>query len=334
MYAVDNAFVLETPAGLLEFKRPPQTDFTDWGGMIGPGGVSSGLELRESRSAIARTDGEIIGASYWGNRSIIIDVMIPIADPQLRGRVIERIYRRLNSIVNADGTLIWTEKDGTSWASNLEQGQAGSGDPVLTEGTPRCIPVRLQSMPTITHETGPAKAVQIVLNAKQTVIESYFDPTVHTATTFEDTAPWFPFEETAMNSIAAPTVFSATAYNYGSAAAWPIIEIEGPVTSGVISTTGGSFTIPSPVSPAITWAKIDTRPTARTIVANVGAGVFNAYSLVNISNWNAFAIPPAIEDPDDPNGYTGGTRTISASSLTGIDIATTRLKIQWRWAWL
>ena len=330
MYAVDNEFVLSTPAGLLEFKRPPQTDFDNWGGMIGPGGVTTGLELRESRTPIARNDGEVIGASYWGNRSIVIDIMIPIADPQLRGRVIERIYRRLNSIVNTDGVLYWIEKDGSNWASDLSQGQAEIGvDTVLTEGTPRRIPVRLQSMPTITHEAGPAKSVQIVLNATQTVVESDFDPAIHTDTDFQSTSSIFEVETAApANSSASESV---TAFNYGSAVVWPILSVAGPFTALTISTTAGSLTYSNTIS--INQLTIDTRPIKRTVIGTI-SGSFNAYDKVTIPNWAAFAIPPASEDTDDDNLYSGGTKAFTLSSVAGGSSSTTKLKVAWRWGWL
>ena len=327
MYAVDNKFVLWTPAGLLEFKRPPASDFANWGGMIGPGSVSTGLDLRESRSDIARADGEVIGASYWGNRSIVIDIMIPIAEPAIRGKAIDRIYRRLNSITNDDGILYWIEKDGSKWGEDLSIGEAEIGeDTVVQEGTPRRIPVRMQSLPTITHESGPVKNIQIVLNATQTWIESDFNPEIHEDTDFTGTSSVFELVSDAATS----TPVSVTAFNYGSATVWPVISVAGPFTALTIGTSVGSLTYTNTVT--TNGLTIDTRPNKRTIIGTI-SGNFNAYDKVSVPNWAAFTIPPATEDADDDNLYTGGTRQFSITSATGAS-STTKLKVAWRWAWL
>jgi hypothetical protein len=149
MFSTANTFTLTLPDNS-DLVFSPDLTATDWAGVVGSAGVTSSVELRESRSQIARADGEVIGNSYWGGRSIVIDVFVPITDPAERGDILTRL-QQVVSLTRANGVLSWTETD--------------------TAETAKSVPVRLQSFPTIGHTDSPTKTYQIVLTAMQPHID-------------------------------------------------------------------------------------------------------------------------------------------------------------------
>ena len=122
----------------------------DWVGLIGPNGITSSVELVESKTNIARGDGDLIGSAYWGSRSVVIDLFIAEVDPEKRADYLEKL-QTVTTMIRNTGLLSWTEQ--------------GTG------AVEKQIPVRLQSFPTISHDRGPTKNYQIVLTAMQPQID-------------------------------------------------------------------------------------------------------------------------------------------------------------------
>lgn len=150
MFSTANTFKITLPSSEEIVFGVDDTD-SDWVGLVGPNGVTSSVELQESRTSISRGDGEIIGQAYWGSRSIVIDIFIPEVDPTARANYIRKL-QKVTTMIRQEGLLSWTEQ--------------GTGTPG------KQIPVRLQSFPTLSHNAGPNKTYQIVLTATQPQIDS------------------------------------------------------------------------------------------------------------------------------------------------------------------
>lgn len=149
MFSTANTFKLILPNNEEIVFGMDKTD-PNWVGLVGSGGVTSSLDLRESRSNLARGDGEIIGLSFWGSRSIVADIFIVDADPTSRTDKIEKL-QKVTTMLRSPGLLTWTEQD--------------------TNQTEKQIPVRLQSFPSLNHNDGVTKNYQIALTATQPQIE-------------------------------------------------------------------------------------------------------------------------------------------------------------------
>lgn len=149
MFSTANTFKLTLPTNEEIVFGMDKSD-PNWVGLVGPAGVTSSVDLRESRSNLARGDGEIIGLSFYGNRSIVADIFIIDTDPETRADKLAKL-QRANHLTRASGMLSWTE-DGTT--------------PIEKQ-----IPVRLQSFPTISHNDNPTKGYQLVFTATQPFIE-------------------------------------------------------------------------------------------------------------------------------------------------------------------
>lgn len=150
MFSTANTYTLTLPSGE-EIVFGTNTADADWVGLVGANGVTSSVDLRESRTSITRADGELIGSSFWGSRSIVCDIFLPQTDPQERSDALRKL-QRVTSLLREEGMLSWTETD--------------------TAGTEMQVPVRLQSFPTISHSSGPTKGYQIALTATQPHLET------------------------------------------------------------------------------------------------------------------------------------------------------------------
>lgn len=145
MFATANTYTLTLPSGD-DLVFGPDPTVTDWVALLATTGITSSVELRESRTPISRVDGEIIGKSYWGSRSIVMDIFLPFTDPQERADKLA-LLQQCTTMIRTPGLLSWTEQD--------------------TAATAKQIEVYLQSFPTLTHNAGPSKTYQITLTAKQ-----------------------------------------------------------------------------------------------------------------------------------------------------------------------
>ena len=150
MFSTDNTFYLELPTNETIVFGTDQSD-PNWVGLLGQNGITSSVEVRESRSNISRLDGEIIGSSYYGNRSIVADIFINDTNPETRSNKLTKL-QRVNYLLRSTGLLKWNEKD--------------------SNNTAKQIPVRLQSFPSISHSGGPSKNVQLAFNALQPYVET------------------------------------------------------------------------------------------------------------------------------------------------------------------
>ena len=150
MFSTANTFTLTLPSSE-QIVFGVDDSSANWVGLVGQNGVTSNVELRESRSPVARADGETIGNSYWGSRSIVIDIFIPSTDPTVRADAIKKL-QKCTTMIRTPGTLSWTEQD--------------------TAATLKTVPVYLQNFPTINHNAGPAKNYQITLTAAQPHIDT------------------------------------------------------------------------------------------------------------------------------------------------------------------
>ena len=259
MFSIANTFTL-TLANNEEIVFGMDKTNPNWVGLVGPGGVTSSVDLRESRSNIARNDGEIIGLSYYGNRSIVIDIFIIDVDPVTRADKLAKL-QKVNQLSRSIGILSWTE-DGTN--------------PVEKQ-----IPVRLQSFPTIGHADDPTKSYQIVLTATQPFIEqagliSTFDDgeedTVHE---IENEGDWeaYPFF-----IIDGP---------FGS------FELTNQTTNQTIEV------VFDPADDDFIsdeyWVEIDSRPSSRQVVLKSDTTAANAYDKVVIGS-NFPILVPGVND--------------------------------------
>lgn len=150
MFSTANNFQIILPDSSV-ISVGPDTTKENWVGLIGSAGVTSSVDLRESRENIARQDGEIIGSSYWGNRSVVADIYVIDSNQATRGDKIKEL-QKVTRMIRDTGYITWTESD--------------------TEGEDKRLPVRLQSFPTLSHSDSVNKNYQIAFNALQPNIES------------------------------------------------------------------------------------------------------------------------------------------------------------------
>ena len=150
MFSTANTYTLTLPSSEQIVFGTDKSD-ADWVGLVGANGVTSSVDLRESRTSITRADGELIGSSFWGSRSIVCDIFLPQTDAQERSDALRKL-QKVTTLLRDEGILSWTETD--------------------TAGTEMQVPVRLQSFPTINHTSGPTKGYQIALTATQPHLET------------------------------------------------------------------------------------------------------------------------------------------------------------------
>lgn len=228
----------------------------DWVGLVGPAGVTSSVDLRDSRSNISRADGEVIGSSFWGTRSIVIDIFIIDNDPVSRADKLEHL-QKVNYLLRTPGTLSWIEDGSESYEKQVS--------------------VRLQSFPTISHNDNPTKNYQIVLTALEPQIESVIETT----------------ESFASDSTATTYTFSIT--NNGNWFAWPKIRVVNKLQNSslplynlsITNNTNERSIIINDVDQATSLDAeiiIDTKPTARTVVQKIGTTETNIYNQLDIDS--------------------------------------------------
>lgn len=254
MFSTDNTFYLVLPTNETIVFGSDQSD-PNWVGLVGPNGVTSAVELRESRSNISRTDGEIIGASYWGSRSVVADIFINDTNPETRSNKLTKL-QRVNYLLRTSGLLQWTEKDGNQ--------------------TEKQIPVRLQSFPTISHDSGPSKTVQLAFTATQPHIESQ-----------EEIVELFTPPE-AENS------FNFTITNEGDWITYPIIKFRTSADSPTTSSTnfyidnitnGKRFRLNNISIEQDMEIVIDFNPTKKTVTKQIGEGEpGNIYNYLDLNS--------------------------------------------------
>jgi hypothetical protein len=328
MYAVDNVFELLTDGGYLKFG-PGNSDDPDWAGLIGPGGVTTSVDLRESRSNLARTDGEVIGPSYWGNRTVVMDILIPEPDPAKRGQIINRIYKACSALRAPDFAnegmyhLQWTEQDGQIHGTNpLVQYTLDDPEsefyatpedewfnPATYYGTPKRLPVKLQAYPTIAHNGDPTKSIQIVLTALQPFIESNFnylyDPFVVGA----------EFETGTTSYYLDPDLGPSTVKPY------PIIRIATPIRSFTIESQDGSFSFENGTaldSGGYLW--IDCRPDRRTVIHEFYVGS----TLTRVNLYDKVAVGSVFPS----------VQPLEITDIVGASSGSTEFEMRYWWAWL
>ncbi len=223
----------------------------DWVGLIGQAGVTSSVDLRESRSNISRADGEILGASFFGTRSVVADIFIVDTFPETRGNKIAKL-QRVNYLLRETGLLQWTETE--------------------TSAIGKQLPVRLQSFPTITHNSNPTKSYQISLTSTQPHIESQN----------EIVETFVPEEET--------DVFTFTLTNEGDWMSYPVIKITTPAgitadtTDLTITNTFNNKQLKIEnleIEPEMELI-IDNRPTKKTITQTIDLTTSNIYNKLNV----------------------------------------------------
>jgi len=244
MFSTANTYKLTLPDSSEIVFGIDKTD-TDWVGLVGPNGVTSSVELIESKDVLARGDGEILGTSYWGSRSIVADIFIPENDPEKRSDYLEKL-QKVTTMIRADGILSWQEQ-GTGTISKQ-------------------IPVRLQSFPTITHNSNPTKAYQIVMTAQQPQIDS---ATLSTS-----------------NNNSAGT-FSIT--NSGNWTAYPYIKITGDYTQLTDlriknNTTGEELNLEDTTIASTEWISIYNVPKERRVIKETSSTQANYYDKLVIGS--------------------------------------------------
>lgn len=243
MFSTANSYTLTLPSGEDVVFGTDKTN-ADWVGLVSASGVTSSVELRESRTPISRADGEIIGSSYWGTRSIICDLFLPFSDPQERGDKLKKL-QKVTTMLREEGLLSWTETD--------------------TAATQKQIPVRLQSFPTIGHSDGPTKTYQIALTATQ--------PQIDTGGTVS-----------AITNGNADTNLTATNGGDWTAYPWIKLTGPFTAATVANTTTGETLSFPSVSIGAGEWIEIYCRPDQRQVLKKSASTSANYYDTLAIGS--------------------------------------------------
>jgi hypothetical protein len=269
MFSTSNNFTILLPDNTV-INFGPDSTAENWVGLVGESGVTSSVDLRESRENIARQDGEIIGQSYWGNRSIVADIFIPDGNPETRGDKIKEL-QKVTTTIRDNGYITWTESD--------------------TEAETKQVPVRLQSFPTLTHSGSVVKTYQIAFTATQPHIESaeVFNlddegAAIETEHTITNAGDWTTY----------PVIKITGPITAG------IIENQ---------TTGESMTLSGLTTTVDDWIEIYNRPDQRQVLQKDLTTTTNIFNKLTIgSNFISLAPGANVIELKDVAGDTGDTK--------------------------